>query len=404
MKQTNTAKVSAERQQLSVINGQVSNSILESFCSQFGIKGVDAAVQLLKTSFFHSLIEKGAIIKDSDIYNIANVANNCKLNPFNSELYPLLTPFGRIIILPTVEGWMKIGQRHEIEHCEFTYSPEKVEVNNAFGPQIVHEWIECEVRHAQRGSIRLREYVTECMNDENRHLPSWYRPNRQLRNTAMIQCYRALLPVAGLSDQEHVQDLNRLEREQSINAFDVLREGSRELQATKKVVSNNSPMETKLGINVDDIEIDEEESVEEPQNVAPDNSETSEVMQITEESEESEVMQITEEQTQSEGKASVEVTTEAEPEHEAATETATSSNVVAPVVKATSDTVDDLAQEFISASEVSPALVSTFRKMVSYMKAGDSRYTIATLEKFRDSAVKKVADKQWVTQEISKLQ
>jgi len=206
-----------------------------------------------------------------------------------------------------------------------------------------------------------------------------------------------------------------------------LREGSREgLEAAKKVVSNNSPMETKLGINVDDIEIDEEESAEEPQNVASDNSETSEVMQITEESEESEVMQITEEseesevmqiteeneesevmqiteeQIQSEGDASVEVTTEAEPEHKAATETPTSSNVVPPVVKPTSDT--DLAQEFISASEVSPALVSTFRKMVSYMKAGDSRYTIATLEKFRDSAVKKAADKQWVTQEISKLQ
>ena len=410
--------------ELNPVANTTNDTLIQSFVNRFGLTDSKKAVNVLKQSFFKDVIAKGHCLTQADFYNVISVSMESKLNPFNNELYPVLTDFGFVKILATVDGWMKIGHSHDIVNISYLHSEEKVEVTTLGGRFKVCEYIECTVEHKTRGKATAREYILESCNETTRMNASWTLPSRNLRHTSLIQAFRMILSVSGIADEDIINSINLMDQQvletaqSRANKIVVSEINEDDTEVTQEpseaVVTEDVKGSESIAVSV--VEDDTEVTQESSEAVVTEDVKGSESIAVSVVEDDTEVTQESSEAVVTEdvkGSESIAVSvieddTEVTQESSEAvvTEDVKGSESIAvsvvedgPEVNLLRDEMDD---DEIDEFEASPSVVSMVKQMIFRIKLKEEGYTVDSLKLYAS----KISDEitiQWVEQEINKL-
>lgn len=169
--------------------------------------------KLLK-GYFSKLTESGFKVRANEFFKVIKVMDKTGLNPFNGEIYPVVTPTGTVKNIATLEGWLKIGQSKNITNVHFQYSDtmESVETNNK--SLKVHSWIEATAT-CDETTVTMREFMSESF---DKFSDAWLKPNSRLRYLALTQCYRVLFGIHEIADQHEVMQQGNLAINNSLDS------------------------------------------------------------------------------------------------------------------------------------------------------------------------------------------
>lgn len=123
-----------------------------------------------------------------------SVAHEYSLNPFTREIYAFPRKEGGIQPIVSVDGWIKLVNRHPafngVDFSEHLSEGQLLAVS-------------CTIYRKDRGHpTSVTEYLTECY----RNTEPWRQmPNRMLRHKSFIQCARLAFGFAGLSDEDELE-------------------------------------------------------------------------------------------------------------------------------------------------------------------------------------------------------
>lgn len=160
-------------------------SIIESLANQLDCDPVKL-VSLLKATAF------SACRSSEEFMAACMVANIHQLNPVLGEVYAFVSKSGAVIPIVSIDGWVKIINRHPaLDGIEFEdgddYSTATIFLKDRGHPTRVTEWLsEC------RGTTA-----------------PWTRwPRRMLRHKALIQCARIAFGLSGIVDPDEAQRID----------------------------------------------------------------------------------------------------------------------------------------------------------------------------------------------------
>lgn len=123
------------------------------------------------------------------------VANEYGLNPVTKEIYAFPSQRGGIQPIVSIDGWLKIINRHEqFDGLEF------VDITNEAGKLVA---VTAKMYRKDRAHpVVVTEYMDEC----KRNTEPWQKwPARMLRHKATIQCARYAFGFSGIVDEDDYQ-------------------------------------------------------------------------------------------------------------------------------------------------------------------------------------------------------
>ncbi|MFL7013583.1 recombinase family protein [Enterovibrio norvegicus] len=288
------------RKKAALKNVDVQSSLFEQFAKQYRFtsddkKGcIESVKNHLNQTFFKSMITDGRTITDYHHAQVAIVAIDTGLNPFNNELYGVFTQFGDLKVIATVDGWMKISTSSALTVREFVYSQETTEVEINGHKYFVPVWIESHLQSSVHGASQSREYFWEVYNNSLNQTVTWSRPARALKNVAFVQAMRKLRRISGLSDSDIMADVDRDYEAMVAKSRPAMSAGANKPSEANKP-STRASTTRKLNIDVEklevvDVDVDLNETNTEPatvgnlDNVEPGDASISDVDVIAEQS------------------------------------------------------------------------------------------------------------------------
>ncbi|MFD2268868.1 recombinase RecT, partial [Vibrio thalassae] len=251
----------------------VQSKIRDSFCERYNLLDAENSPlisecnALLDEHFFASAIEnKGLVVGNHHRALVMQVSIETGLSPFNNEIYPVITPFGQLKVMATVDGWMRIATSEPITERTYCYSDSsnKVEINGR--EYEVPQWIECKVVHKDRGISVAREYFEEVFQNAQHHMPSWSRPARMLRHVSFIQALRQLISVNALADSDIIADVTAAYEAKATQAQMEIYSTSDNptpTPLTNQLTSSTKQTPRALNIDLDNVTIEGDPSVSE---------------------------------------------------------------------------------------------------------------------------------------------
>ena len=135
------------------------------------------------------LLQKTAFAKcscDEEFQAMCMVANTYDLNPILKELYAFPSKSGAVVPIVSIDGWLKIINRHpSLDGIEFEEGEDRCTA-------VIH-------RKDREHPTKVTEWLSECRGDTE----PWKRwPKRMLRHKALIQCARIAFGFAGIYDED----------------------------------------------------------------------------------------------------------------------------------------------------------------------------------------------------------
>jgi phage recombination protein Bet len=119
------------------------------------------------------------------------VANQYDLNPFTKEIYAFPGRSGGITPVVSVDGWIKLMNRHpQFDGILFTTDEKDGKTHSVTATIYLKN---------RTHPVEVTEYFSEC----SRNTEPWkVNPRRMLRHKALIQCARIAFGFSGISDDE----------------------------------------------------------------------------------------------------------------------------------------------------------------------------------------------------------
>ncbi len=135
------------------------------------------------------LLQKTAFAKcqsDEEFQVLCMVSNVYDLNPLLKEIYAFPSKSGAVIPIVSIDGWLKIINRHPaLDGIEF-------EEGDDFCTAVIF-------RKDRQHPTKVTEWLSECRGTTE----PWTRwPRRMLRHKALIQCARVAFGFAGIFDED----------------------------------------------------------------------------------------------------------------------------------------------------------------------------------------------------------
>ena len=132
---------------------------------------------------------------DEEFAALIIVANEYELNPITKEFYAFPAKGGGIVPVISVDGWIKIMNRHPMfDGIEFD------DISDTDGKLIGIETVI--FRKDRTKPIRITEYLDECIRDTD---PWRKSPARMLRHKSIIQAVRLAFGVSGALAEDEVE-------------------------------------------------------------------------------------------------------------------------------------------------------------------------------------------------------
>lgn len=158
------------------------------------------------------------------------------LDPFSKEIYAMPTKGGGVLPIISVDGWIKLAQRHpQFGGYVFSYGPD-IEVDGQKG----HEWIEVSIKRKDYDDpVVVREYLEEVYvpafthKDGGKKKGPWQTHTRRFhRHKTTIQGLRYAFGFGGAYDEDEavrISNGEKIEKEVvSIDADDYTQEVSQD--------------------------------------------------------------------------------------------------------------------------------------------------------------------------------
>ena len=120
-------------------------------------------------------------------------ANQYDLNPFTKEIYAFSGRSGGITPVVSVDGWIKLMNRHpQFDGIQFHTEDKDGKPHSVTATIYLKD---------RTRPVEVTEYFSEC----SRNTEPWkVNPRRMLRHKALIQCARVAFGFSGISDDEEV--------------------------------------------------------------------------------------------------------------------------------------------------------------------------------------------------------
>lgn len=168
-------------------------SLLAVMADRFGMMPAEFK-QTIKATCFTGISN----VTDEQLMMFLTVAHDHDLNPFVREIYAFPRPGGGIQVIVSVDGWMKLINKHPaFNGMEFV---------DTLDPQGGLLAIKCRMyRKDREHPVEASEYMAEC----RRNTDPWKQwPRRMLRHKAAIQAARYAFSYAGIIDPDEAERFN----------------------------------------------------------------------------------------------------------------------------------------------------------------------------------------------------
>lgn len=126
------------------------------------------------------------------------VSNEYGLNPFTKEIYAFPAKGGGIVPVISIDGWVKMANRHELfDGIEFEWEEREGGGLPFACTAIIH-------LKGRSRPVKVTEHFDECV----RATEPWKQmPRRMLRHKALIQCARVAFGFSGAHDEDEAKDI-----------------------------------------------------------------------------------------------------------------------------------------------------------------------------------------------------
>lgn len=137
------------------------------------------------------------------------MAEQFNLNPFNREIYPVISDTGLVQSFVGVDGWIRlVNDHHAYDGMTFVCADDWVTIP---GARPAPQWIACTIYRKDRThAITVREYLDEAYRPTSGGIPGesagpWQtHTKRMLRHRSMVQAARLAFGFSGLIDGEQM--------------------------------------------------------------------------------------------------------------------------------------------------------------------------------------------------------
>jgi phage recombination protein Bet len=166
------------------------DSLLTKMAQQYSLDRVQMAETLKKTIF------PSGQATNEQLAAFVAVAHQYQLNPFLKEIYAFPTKGGGIMPVVSIDGWIKIINRHPQFDC--------MSIQETIADDGKPIFTTCTIRRKDRSEpTTVAEHFAEC----KRNTEPWNQmPNRMLRHKAVIQCARYAFGFSGIQDEDEALD------------------------------------------------------------------------------------------------------------------------------------------------------------------------------------------------------
>lgn len=163
----------------------VRRSIVATMAEKYGMEPA-----AFEQTIFATVMPSGATREQCAAFLV--VSDQYELNPFLMEIYAFPTKGGGIRPIVSVDGWMKLANRHPMFD-----GVEIIDIESESGELLA---VEVVVHRKDRSHpTRTRETMKECKRDT----PPWKQcERRMLRHKALIQGYRVAFGFAGIYEPD----------------------------------------------------------------------------------------------------------------------------------------------------------------------------------------------------------
>lgn len=174
-------------------------SILSMMAADYHLDRVALAETLKKTIF------PGGTATNEQLAAFVAVAHQYRLNPFLKEIYAFPAKGGGVIPIVSIDGWLKIINRHQ--QLEWISTQDTQDEHGK--PYACTATIQ---RKDRPSPTVVTEYLAEC----KRNTDPWNQmPSRMLRHRAIIQCARVAFGFSGIQEEDEARDAVQCEEAQA---------------------------------------------------------------------------------------------------------------------------------------------------------------------------------------------
>ena len=196
-----------------------SRSVIVRLAEKFGVDAEKLYGTLKATAFKQPAKKNRGEWEAQEVSNeqmmaLLVVADQYDLNPFTRELYAFPDKSKGIVPIVSLDGWVRIINKHpDFDGCTFTYPPETEWLPATEDRPACPAWVETTIFHKGRSKPWIvREYLDECYrppfkyDDGGIQRGPWQtHPKRFLRHKSLIQCGRLAFGFAGIYDPDEAE-------------------------------------------------------------------------------------------------------------------------------------------------------------------------------------------------------